>query len=301
VEAGLFPNPPTAGQDKKFPSTGVGLEWHVQAGPLQIRIDCDFALTEANLKNSKGVLKQIDDDTILNSKAGIFSTPMHSKIDSSILNITITDSANTIVDGFSAHLVMKAAAKALWSEYRAEEDPLLPNSRRPDTLRKGDDPTMQLCQGVRIYPPKPKLGKTTIVELDATLAMKSRIESNTGAPWLFPTPEPEQIAFIGTLFEPSATPEAQWADFKPAWTAPKDAAGNVLADVRGDNGAKTGMLPFCADVLGWTARPPEEKVQGITVPDVNGRMPWELRSEPPPALVAGLDEYYPELPMVTVA
>src|SRR6202012_2240816 len=107
-------------------------EWQVQAGTLQIRIDCDFALSEAHLlvpdptsKASPPTTKLQEilppvgtDQTIPN----VYSWPMHSSAANNITSslevsiYQIEDPKNPILQsGFRAELVLKSAAAALWS------------------------------------------------------------------------------------------------------------------------------------------------------------------------------------------
>jgi hypothetical protein len=50
IEDGLYPEQPKS-DSGEFPDTGASFEWKVLAGTLQIRIDCDFALSQVGLKH----------------------------------------------------------------------------------------------------------------------------------------------------------------------------------------------------------------------------------------------------------
>lgn len=165
---------------------------------------------------------------------------------------------------------------------------------------------MELCQGVRLFPPGAVLGNSKIVDFDASAAMNETLEDLP-----LPDADPEQDIFLAEPFEPETAPVPQWNDFANLWTGQGanasvlDATGNKIdkKDLRGDVDG-SGLLGLVVSALGWDQRRPVEKVQGV-VPDVVGkdgkvlRKEWELNSEPPSVLAEELGYYYPYLPMVT--
>lgn len=323
IEEGLFPVKPKS-DGKTFPNTGAATEWKVLAGPLQIRIDCDFALSAARIitkddsNNPATVLSEIDikttPDHTLND---IYAFPMHNEVPiDSRLDIRIYflegEERNRILQtNFRAELVLKQAPKATWSKYIKDNDPLHRISpgqhNKPTSLESGTEPTVELCQGVRIFPPLAVLDQSPIVDFDATAAM-----SETVADIAIPDSDPEQDVFLAEAFEPDIAPLKQWEDFGKLWTGDGDVnekvvdeSGNKLdkKEMRGDEDGK-GLLGLVVSALGWAVRRPVETVAG-EVPTVMGKdgkamkKEWELQSKPPTILANELGYYYPYLPLTT--
>lgn len=269
IENGLFPQKPAPSASGGIPNTGANTEWIVLAGPLQIRIDCDMSLSSAFLASSTGNIP-IQPDVVLNP---IYAFPMHNTVPiTSVLGISVfflEDASNPeLMDGFQAELVIKNAPLATWSQYTPSNDPLAIISggiNKPTALQDGSDPTVQLCQGVRLYPPVAVLSQSPVVDFDATAAMLSEED----VPFI--PPSPPQSTFLCSPFEPTLDPVTQWADFSSTLVGTKDASttdasGNTFlkADVRGDAlGAGTGMLGLLVQTLGWTQRSAGETVRAL--------------------------------------
>ncbi|KAH0562325.1 hypothetical protein GP486_002979 [Trichoglossum hirsutum] len=294
IEAGLYPLPPTSkGED--FPSTGVATPWLVQAGALQFRIDCDFAVSAAVVitdENDKTKNLEIKPEKPLEP---ISSFPMRrngDKIDSAVeIRIySMEGGKDELMSGFKAELVMKDGAGALWRKYDVTLDPIFTSN--PSGLKNGDKPTVSLCQGIRILPPDAVLDQCPIVDFDATAAMKRVIGPHDLAP-----AEKRQDSHLASLFEPSEVATKQWPDFGDYWTGNKEGQIDGLnkSEIRGDGVAGGGLMGLCAGALGWDRRPPgKEDPQ-----PVDGRMEWQLKSDPPEILASELGSYYAALPLWT--
>ncbi|KAH8654008.1 hypothetical protein BGZ60DRAFT_159118 [Tricladium varicosporioides] len=322
IEEGLFPAKPKSDKTS-FPNTGATTEWKVLAGPLQIRIDCDFSLSSAQIitsetGNKDDATKPIT-TTITTTPAKslnpIFAFPMHNTVPiTSHLDIRIyfmENHINILQTDFRAELVLKQAPLATWSQYTPDNDPLHRISpgrhNKPSSLENGNEPTVELCQGVRIFPPFATLSKCPIVDFDATAAMNETLEDLPLPDW-----DKEQDVFLAEAFEADGVPVGQWSHFGSLWTgegtnaAVIDADGNKLEkrDLRGDGSNSSGLIGLLVSTLGWDQRPPAETKQGIVQP-VTGkdgkalRKEWELIGEPPESLAKELGYYYPYLPMVT--
>ncbi|KAG4427792.1 hypothetical protein IFR05_016724, partial [Cadophora sp. M221] len=315
IEEGLFPNKPKSEDDKTFPNTGANTEWKVLAGPLQFRIDSDFALKSASLVNMAKDPKDFDAITttppqVLNN---FYAFPMHltKPVDTSHMNIRIyflagKEEDKELMTDFRAELVLKNAPKAVWDVYTSDKNPLSRISgEKPKALENGSNPTMELCQGVRILPPIPYLDQSPVQDFDATAAM---MEFNDREK--FPTFDKEQSVFLAEPFEPDSSPIAQWTDFEKLWKGEIESSitassgATVLkSEMRGDKIVGAGLLGLIVNTLGWSERRTAEKEQGV-VPDVliNGkvqRKEWQLVSAPPKILTEELKYYYPYLPMTT--
>ncbi|PVH83680.1 hypothetical protein DL98DRAFT_528973 [Cadophora sp. DSE1049] len=316
IEEGLFPNQPKSEDEKTFPNTGANTEWKVLAGPLQIRIDADFALKSASLVNTAKDLKDFNPITTTPPQElnDFYAFPMHliSPVDTSHMNITIyflggKEEDKELMTDFRAELVLKNAPRAVWGKYTSDKNPLSRISgQKPKALENGSNPTMELCQGVRILPPLPYLDQCPVLDFDATAAM---MVFNDNEP--FPTFDDEQSNFLAEPFEPDSSPVAQWADFEKLWKGENepsisDASGEKVlkSEIRGDNAIGAGILGLVVNTLGWNERRAAEKEKGM-VPDVvdsDGkvlRKEWELVSTPPQILAEELKYYYPYLPMTT--
>jgi hypothetical protein len=314
LEAGLFPSVPSVtGTAPPFPNTGAMTEWLVQAGTLQIRIDCGFALTSANVvvkehvDGSKDLVPIPREDGKSDPIPALFSFPMHNTVGLiSTLELRIWDldtTPNELQSRWRPVLVFKDGSKALWQQYDISLDPLFtPN---PPSLSDGADPTITLCQAVRILPPPPMMGFSPIVDLDATAAMIFPVPDLNGV--AYPPLPAQQTDYLSAPFETDKSGPTRWTDFSALLGGQGGnavtAQGLNKAAIRGDEvkGPDSGLLGMCASALGWDLRPPADKLQGVVVsksPD--GRMEWELRGAPPAELVEDLGNYYPDLPMVTV-
>jgi len=240
-----------------------------------------MSLSAAFLTTSTGNVP-IQPDLVLNP---IYAFPMHNTVPiTSVLGISVfflEDASNPeLIDGFQAELVIKNAPLATWSQYTASNDPLALISGRvnkPTTLQDGSNPTVPLCQGVKLYPPIAVLSQSPVVDFDATAAMIS----SDDVP--FVPPSPPQATFLCAPFEPTLDPVTQWADFSATLAGTKnasttDVSGNTFlkADVRGDAlGTGTGMLGLLVQALGWAQRSAQETVGGV-VPDVRPSLPLSL-------------------------
>jgi hypothetical protein len=167
-------------------------------------------------------------------------------------------------------------------------------------LQNAKNATVPLCMGIRIFPPKPYLSQSPVVDFDATAAMRES--------WSYPAPTfdaMEQTTYRAEAFEPGVLGTTQWVDFGAQWSGKVDAqttGGLSKAEVRGDGGsAGGGLMGLCAHYLGWDRRPPAGKKGNEPVPGPDGRMEWQLESRPPVILPGELDYYYPALPMWTTA
>ncbi|KAH7356951.1 hypothetical protein BKA65DRAFT_218411 [Rhexocercosporidium sp. MPI-PUGE-AT-0058] len=314
IEEGLFPNKPKSEDDKTFPNTGANTEWKVLAGPLQIRIDTDFALKSASLVNTAKDPKDFNaiTTTLPQDLNEFYAFPMHltKAVDTSHMNVTIyflagKEEDKELMTDFRAELVLKNAPRAIWDVYTSDKDPLSRISgEKPKALENGSNPTMELCQGVRILPPLPYLDQSPVQHFDATAAM---MESNKKS---FPTFDEEQSTFLAQPFEPDSSPVAQWTDFEKLWKGEIEpsvtaASGETIlkSEMRGDTTIGAGILGLIVTTLGWSERRAAEKKQGV-VPDVliDGkveRKEWQLVGTPPKILAEELQYYYPYLPMTT--
>ncbi|KAH7407444.1 hypothetical protein BKA64DRAFT_417254 [Cadophora sp. MPI-SDFR-AT-0126] len=316
IEEGLFPSQPKSEDEKTFPNTGTNTEWKVLAGPLQIRIDVDFALKSASLVNDAKDPKNFNHITTTppQNLNDFYAFPMHltNPVDTSHMNITIyflggNEEDKELRSDFRAELVLKNAPRAVWDKYTSDKNPLSRISgEKPKALENGSNPTMELCQGVRILPPLPDLDQCPVLDFDATAAM---MVFNDSEP--FPTLDDEQSIFLAEPFQPESSPVAQWADFEKLWKGEKepfmtDTSGEKVlkSDMRGDSGIGAGIIGLVVNTLGWSERRPAEKEKGM-VPDVLDsenkvqRKEWELVSAPPHILAEELKYYYPYLPMIT--
>jgi hypothetical protein len=292
VEAGLIPALVPLADGNDFPSTGATSEWQVQAGTLQFRIDCDFALSDAHfvIPDPNGDSSTINQSISLPAGGvqtipNVYSWPMHSSAANNITSTLeiwiyqIEDPTNPILQSrFKAELVLKSAATALWSVWDPNNDPL--HSNQPTALLDGSNATVNLVQAVRIFPPDPFLCLSPIVQFDATAAMRETISGT----FQIPPKEEQGTLFCGAYFEPSApdTTDGQtqrWTDFGNMWNpaAPAPAAPATGTGTAGAAPASTftgatatgtsdpnlpairaGMVGLIATVLEWNFRPPEQ-------------------------------------------
>jgi hypothetical protein len=297
MEAGLYPLPPTS-KGNDFPNTGAATPWLVQAGALRFRIDCDFAVSTAVIvTNEKDKTKNVNIKPDKPLKT-ISSFPMHhdgDKIDSAVeIRIySMEGDKDELMSRFNAELVMKDGAGALWRKYDVLLDPIF--NSNPNGLKKGDKPTVNLCQGIRILPPDPDLDQCPIVDFDATAAMLRVIGPHDLAP-----AEREQSSYLGSLFEHSEVGKKRWPDFGDYWTGSKEGQIDGLnkSEIRGDGVVGGGLMGLCAGALGWDKRPPGKKED---LQPVDGRMEWQLKSDPPKILASELGSYYAALPLWTTA
>ncbi|KAK0117089.1 hypothetical protein ONS96_012927 [Cadophora gregata f. sp. sojae] len=316
IEEGLFPHKPISEDETTFPNTGANTEWKVLAGPLRIRIDADFALKSASLVNAAKDPRNFNHITTAPPQDldDFYAFPMHltSPVEASHMNITIyflggKEEDKELMTDFRAELVLKNAPRAVWDKYTADKNPLSRISgQKSKALENGSDPTMELCQGVRILPPLPYLDQCPVLDFDATAAM---MVYNDNEP--FPSFDPEQSTYLAEPFEPDSSPIVQWANFEKLWKGENEplvtgpSGEQVLkSDIRGDNAIGAGILGLIVNTLGWNERRPAEKEQG-TAPDVLSsdgkvqRKEWQLVSIPPTVLAEELKYYYPYLPMAT--
>ncbi|KAJ9607108.1 hypothetical protein H2200_008180 [Cladophialophora chaetospira] len=309
IEAGIFPVKPDPDpspdptKQPAFPDTGANSDWIVQAGTLQFRIDCDFALSSAKIINSEtdDTKNLIMPDPKKKQKPldPIFSVPMRNTLEQTIkswieIRVYSTEGGvDVLQDNFRAELVMKSAAAAMWSQYNKDDDPLVNSS--PGTLQNGQNPTVTLCQGVRIKPPEPKLAPCPVIDFDATAVMLGPIDDT-----MLPA-QAEQTTFLSKLFTPK-NPATAWKDFGDLWTGVTGGVtddGVKKSDIRGDGTLDGGMMGLCAQALGWNRRPPADKVGSVDVKGDDGRYEWQLKSDPPTILAEQeLGFYYFALPMV---
>jgi hypothetical protein len=305
IESGLAPTVPTpSGTD--FPNTGASTEWTVQPN-LQIRIDCDFTLSGAHIivnetdrtKDYPINLPPLTSAGVPTTPPDIWSFPMQNATPiTSTLEIRIYSlegDTPSLMPGFTAELVLKNASQALWSEYKSDNDPL--KNLNPTILLNGDNPTKLLVQAVRIFSPAPFRAKSPIVDFDATAAMAEQLPYNLAPPL------PQQTAFLSQL--PANSP-APWSQLEDEWSGKVNPQyqGINKSDVRGDDGGAEpggGLLGLCSNVLGWANRPAVDKVKNAVVVPADGRMEWQLKSNPPLLLIKELADYYPALPMWTSA
>jgi hypothetical protein len=301
IETGLFPSAP-GGASTDFPNTGAATEWLVQNANLQVRVDCDFALSDAKIISNDANPYQIElpksaPSGSADGMKNIFSFPMHNtkQITSSLeIRIYSLSGEDTLMSGFTAELVLKNAALALWSKYEPQNDPLV--NRNPPNLKAGGDPTKLLCQGVRLFAPPAVRSKSPIIDFDATTAMKEEFPYDLN---FLKKPVPEQSSYLAVPLDSS---DAPWDDFADRWSGKTDATLNDVekAAIRGDHAAGGGgMLGLAADLLGWTRRPPADKEANVVVVPANGTMEWALTGDPPALLTSKLGDYYPALPMWT--
>lgn len=305
VEDGLAPQKIPSADGNNFPSTGALKPWAVLAGTLQIRIDCGFALSSAVLKG------ETEDTKILlpSGKAApdVHSWPMHCAEEenlTSTMTITIRKTVNDeIVPHFTAELVLKNAAKALWSFWRVDLDPLY---NKPDSLNDPTDGNIDLVQAVRIFPPKPQCAQSKIIDFDASAAMKYTIPFQP----TFPDHETEPETLEPVYFEseddkgqPVGGP-ARWKDFKDMWLREDTPASSPEKAIR------SSLVDLVADIHEWQIRPPEQMAKNqsaptslvtpVNAPRINkdGRTDWKLTPEPPAITIGLLGTYFPDLPFV---
>jgi len=316
LEAGLAPSVPKAEPSANFPNTGAKTTWEVHAGTLEARIDCSFSINEAFLVTDEKSLTQNPISREDGSKAPIppiWSFPMHNKtglLSTLYLRIYNTDHPIPALEsGWRATTVFKQGSKALWQKYDPKLDPLLPGIFDQSKLSDGSNPTLDVCQAIRLLPPEPHMGYTPILDMDATKAMIAQIFIEGGI-----KPQPPQTNFLAQAFEPEKDTEAdqpqRYGDFAAtlasednhATTATGLSKAKILGNGKvGDEGA--GLLGMCAEALGWDRRPPAEKEGNeVKLPDgsPDGRMEWELSGKPPIGLAKQLGRYYDALPLVIV-
>lgn len=325
VESGLAfqgpPPPATAAGD--FPSTGATSVFKVLAGPLALRIDCGFALSEAKLTLPNNQAPR----TILlpdgSQAPAVFSWPMHctaSQNLTSSLSVTvkkiIDDHNQPVQGGFRAELVTKTASTAMWSVWDAARDPLF-NDKTPPSLTNANGGLVNLVHGVRILPPKPGRITSRIIEFNPSLAMNSTI-----LPQLpLPARGPPQGAQYGPVYfedkDGSGNPidgTTRWNDFKQMWIPLNQADPPVEAV----SARRKEMVNQIAQVLEWWIRPADQMAKNDAPPGSNivaiktsvvanaprnlasGRTDWQLVDEQPSGMVSLLDVYCPALPYVCV-
>ncbi|KAK5455896.1 hypothetical protein LTS15_005214 [Exophiala xenobiotica] len=245
VEDGLIPaDPPPADKTQgrqDFPSTGATVEFKVQAGTLKIRIDCEFALSEAHFKADPDADPKVAERAITLPKVVgqatppptplVYSKPMHNKKEeknekgeeiqkdesaTSILDIAIYKDegvdkqkkpTRVQQDNFKAELVLKSVPTALWGPYNPDDDPLVRD--KPDALQNADNSTIDLVQAVRLLPPDPKLFHSTIIDFDAVACMRQTVPGNKftilqDSVAAVTTELALQPKFIGQYFKPDA-------------------------------------------------------------------------------------------------
>lgn len=325
VETGLAPVAPPTTPGQNFPSTGATTTWDVLAGTLAIRIDTDFALSEAHILKSDSKKQEIYVSGTTNGAApSLFSKPMHNTSDMSLtstIEIQLYWEAagqQFVQDDFKAELVLKSAAPALWGVYDPSNDPLQQSNLQD--LQNGQVNMLQLAQAVRILPPDPKLDVSKIIDFDATAAMRETIKPDNGTDcYSLPVSESQGTTFTATYFDPPPAPNGpvvpatkRWPDFQAAWvTYPASPPTSPAVDP--EPNISTEMVKTIADLLEWTIRPAGQMsrndatvapTSGVKWPNqarmcADGRYDWELRTDAPTRLVKDLDVNFAALPYVT--
>lgn len=322
IEDGLIPasTPGGDGADhQNFPSTGATKEFQVQAGTLKLRIDCDFALSQAQINNHHPEITDLDlkdkpksltlpippGQTAPPAVPLIYSKPMHNVVGREAharLEVSVykdegvDDNGNRLKilqNDFKGELVLKSAASALWGQWNPADDPLLQD--KPDALQNGADSVMDLVQAVRILPPDPqlypdiKLNQTRIIDFDATAAMRFTIPGEYPALQDIladiPADKLNEAAFSGAYFEPEKldnddTQQIQrWKDFGLLWN--HDAAAVV------DPAASIAKNVFTAASEPLTVPQLREKMVGR----IASVLEWNI---PTPAQKGGNDPAFPD-------
>lgn len=312
IEAGLFPVTPTKDPNDPdpngFPNTGAATEWTVQAGTLQFRIDCDFSLSSAFFVTDE---KDPTNPTLSpifgeGSMAPIYSFPMGdtpaitSQIQIRVYWCETESGVPELLTNFQAAPVMKNAATSLWKAWTKDDDPL--ETPDPQHLKDPTNPTVPMCQGIRITPPPPGLSQSPVVDFDATAAMQYYFWGTRPLPL-----ELVQTNYLSSSFTSTDPSTSLWSVLADTWAGTGESKNKAWA--RGDLAAKSddpdtsggGMVAMCASLLGWDRRKPTPPTQPPPAPDPDGLAEWQLKSDPPTILISELQYYYPDVPVQTSA
>lgn len=310
VEQGLVParTPAAAPGSTAFPSTGTGTEWDVDVATLAMRVDVDFALTDAYFATpdkdpETGKDNPLDPKTgrpvltpIATGLGSVYAMPMHSlQQATSTLTITILKS-KVVQTGWRAELVTKSAAPALWSDkpWNAANDPLqIPDGQQPpQSVRDGRNrpASIPLIQGIRLLPPKPMRARSKVVQFDITASNVKSLESSKYVVDV----EEEDRAFETAVFEPAETDQVKrWKDFgsmmKQKTVSLGESGTLSLDDVR------AAVAAAACDVFEWAYRPVASSSTDL---DADGG--WMLKGTSLGRLAAKLDQQFGELAMVRV-
>ncbi|EMD00390.1 hypothetical protein BAUCODRAFT_28742 [Baudoinia panamericana UAMH 10762] len=293
VEAGLIPaEAPAAAADNSFPNTGTTYVWDVDPASLVMRVDVNFALTEArfatSLDGSSSDLIAVVDKTV----SGVYAMPMHSQQPAdSVLTITIAKD-NIIQKDWRAELVFKPGPPALWSHtaWTSADDPLwaaVSGGPQPAAVRDGNLPaSLALALGVRLYAPEPMRARSKIVRFDVSSANVAVLHATKDVAL-----EVDDLALAAALFEPTETRlETRWIDFGNALAAVQNDTRLNLAQIRG------ALASQISDTLEWDIRPVGASVDDPDALDAQ----WILLGLSPARLAADLGRQWPELPFVAV-
>lgn len=294
VEQGLVPaSTPAAAPGSAFPSTGTGTEWDVDAATLVMRVDVDFALTDAYFAT-----KDADKDgnpvttAIATNLGDVYAMPMHSlQKASSVLTITVLK-GKAVQAGWRAEVVTKNAAPALWSDkpWNPANDPLqIPDGQQPpQSIKDGRNQpaSIALVQGVRLLAPEPTRARSQIVQFDITA---SNVKSVPEPPKLLEV-EYDDGSLDAMVLEPTEKDQKKrWHDFGNLMTQKTVTSGDVVDDVR------MAVALGAIDVFEWAFRP---VTAGSSDLDANGG--WLLKGQSLDRLAAKLDKQFGELPMISV-
>jgi hypothetical protein len=317
LTAGIYPTspPPTStiatSTTSTFPDSGANSIWNTKVGTVAINIDCDFALTSAQMDNTPigGTSSLTSVLTPTGTAAPAFySKPMHATaLDSitSVLTISVwllspADQTTKVSPmAFQGTFILKSVPTAVWAAYDPAADPA--TTAVPVALTTPDSPTVTLAMGVSLLPPERDATPSSILPFDASTAFEESLGQ-----WPLPPLVAEQnVLLAGGQVDATATPAQQWAQVASDWTTFAGKGEPVLGGGVAANGTPgPGLLALAAQTLGWNVPTPSGAV-GTQTPASgtgagSGTTPttpsWLLNGEIPDLLIANLSTQYPVLP-----
>ena len=154
---------------------------------------------------------------------------------------------------------------------------------------------MQLCLGVALKPPEPKLVESSIQSFDPSIAYGETI-----GPFPLPPVEPSQSIYQATpALYPQQAASARWTQFASDWAAASSDAQGILGKINPDGKQEDGMFSLAAKWLGWSKPLPGQK--NATAGGSGEKARWMLDGGIPQRLVNTLGEEYSLLPRQTAA
>ncbi|KAL8754586.1 MAG: hypothetical protein Q9184_005065 [Pyrenodesmia sp. 2 TL-2023] len=225
-----------------------------------------------------------------------YSKPMHvsqpilSKLQISVYLIGEDDTRRRL-PGFQGVFLHKRVPIALWGSYSETEDPS--HTKNPSTLTNPAQPTMELCMGVALKPPEPRLVESNVQPFDPSVAFKEQIGSYA----LEPTGS-TQSPFLASpavyAEEPALT---RWSHIINDWKTSNGNAKHILGEVvQPSERPANGLLTMTSHWLGWDSPPP-----GQYQVKTDDRTPWLLDGAFPSKLLNTLGEEYSSLPRLSAS
>ncbi|KAL8916682.1 MAG: hypothetical protein Q9208_008382 [Pyrenodesmia sp. 3 TL-2023] len=285
LTGGLLPQPlapsQSAASGGPFPDTGASKPWVVKAGTFAFTLESEFAISAAEILQGEDETVTPVLLTMPNGSAdtpAFYSKPMHvSQPISSRLQISVylicEDDTRRRLPGFNGFLLLKKVPTALWGSYSEAEDPS--RTKNPGALTNPSRPTIELCMGVTVKPPEPRLVESNVQHFDPAIAFKEQIGSYALAPT-----GSTQSSFLESpsvyAEQPAST---RWSRFTNDWKTSNRNAKHVLGQVEPNGKQADGLLKMASHWLGWNSPPPgQHRVQtGEGAPSVlDGAFPSKL-------------------------